>query len=494
MLTGSRPESRTLILSFDVNGTILINDAAGGKSMQDVINVALAKTCFGVVDEPSGLWIAKTLAPHHDNNENAQNNCEKDAKNELNWAPADAESDEERLLGPSALAPQDERYTSYVDYVQDSNPFVSSLNASIDSIGEQRALVKRRRSEIMSKFTDEGEPGHLYRPYFDFLVDKMKAPVGEARASSTTQNGDDVGTYYAILPAFFELLLHLKATKCRFMLLFRTFGDDLNDIVGEFNQFAAGKHPLYPSARFDGSDGGPDYRIGTENRGVFFRSSASDVSLVLGTWKTVPKIKEGLAFYDGNADVRGIISSYTAIYEHLSEWARKGTGHAAFAIRDYFQFWNSKRQRFDAGKLLLIDSSDIAVHPIFFDDNASMESFFSPARRFIIDARSVRSSPVTAAVADADDSSESESGDDDDDENGDSLCIEPTTSINKYIVQAVPIYAISDSRYFIKCVALAEANRQADKSVGLSASGNFSRLFDQMRQQRASEASSSSPN
>jgi hypothetical protein len=49
-----------------------------------------------------------------------------------------------------------------------------------------------------------------------------------------------------IIPAFFELLLHLKATHRSFSLVFRTFGKELNEVVTEFNAFCEGRHPLYP--------------------------------------------------------------------------------------------------------------------------------------------------------------------------------------------------------------------------------------------------------
>lgn len=56
-----------------------------------------------------------------------------------------------------------------------------------------------------------------------------------------------------VIPAFFELLLHLKARRQSFSLVFRTFGHELAPVVTEFNAFCEGRHPLYPSARFDGA-------------------------------------------------------------------------------------------------------------------------------------------------------------------------------------------------------------------------------------------------
>jgi len=56
-----------------------------------------------------------------------------------------------------------------------------------------------------------------------------------------------------IIPAFFALLMHLKYERQQsFSLVFRTFGNELEPVVAEFNAFCEGRHPLAPDARFDG--------------------------------------------------------------------------------------------------------------------------------------------------------------------------------------------------------------------------------------------------
>ena len=49
-------------------------------------------------------------------------------------------------------------------------------------------------------------------------------------------------------------MLELQAQGRDFAIVFRTFGLDLEDtVLQEFNAFCTGKHPLFPTARFDGT-------------------------------------------------------------------------------------------------------------------------------------------------------------------------------------------------------------------------------------------------
>lgn len=45
---------------------------------------------------------------------------------------------------------------------------------------------------------------------------------------------------FNLIPGFFKLLVFLKKTKRDFSLVFRTFGEDLPDIIWEFNKFCSG--------------------------------------------------------------------------------------------------------------------------------------------------------------------------------------------------------------------------------------------------------------
>lgn len=52
-------------------------------------------------------------------------------------------------------------------------------------------------------------------------------------------------------------------------------------------------------------------------------------------------------------------------------------------IRDYYPFWRSRNERSNAGKLMLLESTDKETLEVFFDDNIQHNS------AHIVDARDV---------------------------------------------------------------------------------------------------------
>ena len=123
---------------------------------------------------------------------------------------------------------------------------------------------RRVRSELVHCFTDPGQPGEPLRERYDQLLAALRLPeavVGTPAARAAGLNSTGVG----VVPAFFQLLLELQRRRRRFLLVFRTFGEDLAAIAREVNAFCTGQHPCYPSARLDGSpqSAGYDLRLGS---------------------------------------------------------------------------------------------------------------------------------------------------------------------------------------------------------------------------------------
>ena len=50
---------------------------------------------------------------------------------------------------------------------------------------------------------------------------------------------------YHLIPSFFRLLIFLKKSKREYAITFRSFGEDLNNVVAEWNLFCKGDHPCY---------------------------------------------------------------------------------------------------------------------------------------------------------------------------------------------------------------------------------------------------------
>lgn len=83
---------------------------------------------------------------------------------------------------------------------------------------------------------------------------------------------------YHLIPSFFRMLIYLKKAKREFSIVFRTFGEDLNNVVFEFNKFCNGEHPCYngrggtPLVKFDGSKGTRDLRIQENSqKSIYYR-------------------------------------------------------------------------------------------------------------------------------------------------------------------------------------------------------------------------------
>eukprot|EP00438_Fugacium_kawagutii_P017283 Skav213680 [mRNA] locus=scaffold491:352668:357763:- [translate_table: standard] len=93
------------------------------------------------------------------------------------------------------------------------------------------------------------------------------------------------GSPVQVVHAFFRLLVELKRSKRSFSLIFRSFGEDLELVAKELNDFCEGNHPLFPGFRMDGSDGEPDYRFDINHPDRFgnFHIEQEELHLVLGT-------------------------------------------------------------------------------------------------------------------------------------------------------------------------------------------------------------------
>lgn len=216
---------------------------------------------------------------------------------------------------------------------------------------------KKVRKDKVKRFTLSGAPGEKMAPQAKELVEKLQMPDGK-------------GAVF-IIPAFFELLVHLKRTGRSFTIVFRTFGEDLKDIVEELNAFCVGQHPLAPpDVRLDGSDGGPDYRVQLEDIskwGTFYRDGDS-MSIVMGTWWQPEKEKvPSLACYEG---MPGITIETGSLHEIGKKFRKMCKNPGTLAMRDYFLYWKKSGNCSEGGKPLFYKCSrQSGEHEVFFDDN-----------------------------------------------------------------------------------------------------------------------------
>jgi hypothetical protein len=241
---------------------------------------------------------------------------------------------------------------------------------------------------------------------------------------------------YHMIPSFFRMLIYLKKQKREFSVVFRTFGEDLEKCIWEFNQFCEGKHPCFsgrngtPMIKFDGTKGTKDLRLKDDNqRGLFYRFSSDfeDTKFLQGTSKRetndFDKL-QSLMMTEAYEDLSLRDDPISAYLEILAVLQKNTT----MAVQDDYQNWKENDFHCEAGKPLYIDQADYGTHHIFFDDNAD------EGEDCIVDVRDV----ITKQILTYD------------------------QFINKYVVRVEPHRAIMEVDYFIKQIEFAEQNRDQE--------------------------------
>lgn len=323
-----------LVLHFDVNRTVIMLDSATGKGVDEIVSGVVA----------CGAWGGGRP-----------------------W--------ELRHPCPSATRPAPD-LVSYVEHLEKEHP-------GREGIPERVRLV--------ACFTEPGQPGARLRGDWERLSDLLRIPAsvrGTPAAAACGLTGESL----LLLPSFFEMVLELRRRRRSFTIVFRTFGTDLVAVSQEWNAFCEGRHPMYPAApRFDGSDGGGDYRVnlaaGSDTCGTFYRGADGD-ALAVGTIAQPKGLPPGLEFYDSMEGVRVVRDAPGEVSE-MWRWLHARTAApGALALRDYYPWWAAHGRRGEAGKRLLLNVAGChrgplagRRHEMFFDDH------IAPTNAQIVDAR-----------------------------------------------------------------------------------------------------------
>ncbi|RLN50709.1 hypothetical protein BBJ29_005135 [Phytophthora kernoviae] len=401
--TTMQMESYCVVLHFDLNRTVLMSDAAGGRTMENTVDYLLSECTWGYVHpERPSEWICVSTA---------SSIVPPTAENGLKLIP-------------------------YKQFVDDAHPYQSLAIASgtdIDEIKKVNKAAKKKRTALQSAFTGgDDAPGRRVRGSFDEVMQKLHFPEEEQREAakqlaatmpqSRLQEAWSEGKYY-LLPSFLQFLSHLASPKIEkeldVKLVFRTFGDDIVEVARELDFLVDGQHPvglpalperfrlnLEPSAR----------RVGTFYRDGF---EVDGTALAVGTLTKVPfssKLAEEGAnapnnFYSTADPAVEVIRGFKQIKETL-----EGMLHSAstFALRDYWEWWSAHAEDGQYGKLLLVDEEKAEGVSVFFDDHIEVH------HSHIVDVRNIRS--------------------------GEPVPFE--TSRGKYLQRVEPFAAITDPSYF----------------------------------------------
>ena len=159
------------------------------------------------------------------------------------------------------------------------------------------------------------KPFNILKPILDELNVNREDPAKKLPKAGTNvydenleeAKSDDKSNLYElfsegkcyIMPAFFKAILALKKAKKEFAIVFRSFDNDLSNVIFEFNKFCNGEHPCYngrnnaPLARLDGSKNSKKFIINSEHEGVIYRlnKNIENVTLVSGSLKRFQKIQ-----------------------------------------------------------------------------------------------------------------------------------------------------------------------------------------------------------
>ncbi|EGZ23058.1 hypothetical protein PHYSODRAFT_310646 [Phytophthora sojae] len=371
---------RSVVLHFDLNRTVLMSDAAGGRTMENTVDYLLSECTWGYVNPSSpSEWV-----------------CVSDASS---------------IEPPSADAHNVAKLITYKQFVDDAHPYqclATAAGSDIDHIKAVNKAAKKKRTALQSAFTGgDNAPGRRVRGSFEEVMQKLHFPEGAQRDAakqlaasmpkSRLQEAWSEGRYY-LLPSFLQFLSYLASPQVAdkdvdVKLVFRTFGDDIVEVARELDLLVDGQHPVGLPAlpeKFRLKLEPSERRVGTFYRDGF---GADGTALAVGTLTKVPfsskLAEEGASapsnFYAANDPDVKVVRGFQPIQETLEGMLK---GASTLALRDYWEWWSAHAEDGQYGKLLLIDEEkaekdgEVAV---FFDDH--VEAHHS----HIVDVRDARS-------------------------------------------------------------------------------------------------------
>ena len=184
-----------LVLHFDVNETIILEDKAGGDTREMCLNKIIAKSA--------------SVAP--------------DASGSYSW------------LSPSG---------SSAPFSSPSKRAVSDLHFGFEPLSSIASSYYRVPALKQNVRGFKAHPhGAAWSEVLGLLVDKMAYSGPGTLPKSLSQDG---GRSHFVLPSFFECVTGLVGEGRDVSVVIRTFGDDLEDIKVALGAFARGEHPMFP--------------------------------------------------------------------------------------------------------------------------------------------------------------------------------------------------------------------------------------------------------
>ena len=229
--------------------------------------------------------------------------------------------------------------------------------------------------------------------------------------------------------------MYMKKQKREFAIVFNTFGQDMDNVIYEFNKFCSGEHPCFngrngaPLVKMDGSKNQKDFRIkDPAQRATLYRTGdgINEVVQVCGEHQRNPSQDFGHINMINDTDETFVIRDHLQQFQSNLETLKK---HGSMAVSEDEPSYNASGCSNTRAKLLAIDQSDYNTQHIFFDDRAEAGD------RNIVDVRDV----IT-----------------------DEKLSERKTQ-DMYVIQVHPHRAILEPEYFIK--KYEDADEQRDLEI-----------------------------
>jgi len=274
-----------LVIHFDVNETIICSDPAGGDTVADCLHKAIAKTLLIKIDD------------------------EKEGRCIL--------SDGTNLDDVQGILS-----------VEDA---LGYLHSEWQPISGMETYYKSSFKRNVRTWNTHPH-GLIFSDLKKYLEEGLKVTPGVSLGDSLCKDGKS----HFIFPAFFNAIKRLSEDCRDFTIVIRTFGDDLDDVIGGIDAFATGNHPLF-------SD---------------FKDTAFEME---ETWK---KLKFSWAD-DGTFEVS---NEHRTINNDDELLAVLQNGPKIIGIQDDYQFWRKSGYKPCCGKPVFIEEGT-KFHHILFDDN-----------------------------------------------------------------------------------------------------------------------------
>lgn len=356
----SQLPKRTLLLHFDINRTIIQCDPAGDKTLEDILNNNVASETVGVGDVMS-----KSFTPV--------------------FGPGEGRDEERKGL------------MEYDDYVEALYPPPMEMtSASVDPLTKQKLwkAVSSDRRRLRNAFCLEGSVGFPLRRFIDVQRQSLLVP-------------GKTDSYWNIVPSFFELMNSLSVANVQFILIFRTFGQDLPAVIAEWKRFVFGDHMIKPLGPVLTAmkDQWKDVQIGSIYR---------NKDRMYVAWGAQASPPQNPGTVDDLTYLRSLPThkeahevTFGALFEELIQRAMKT--NAVLGMVDFYPYWAQHSEHRSAGKVCPVrfptrkltattssaqdnhkasssssSSEECQIIQIFFDDNLFVDD---PAGHSIVDFR-----------------------------------------------------------------------------------------------------------